>query len=225
MTELDSAALYRLLSWMSPSYPVGAFAYSHGLEAEVASGRVADRDGLVEWIDTILRHGTGRIDGVLFREAFLAARNRDGARIGDIAELGRAMQPSAEIAAESLSQGTAFLAATGAAWPLSGLHPDPGGAVYPIAVALACAAHETLLGSALHAYFHGFAANLVSAGVRLIPLGQTDGQRAVAALEPSVAAASAQATEIPLDRIVAAAPRIDLASMHHETQYSRLFRS
>ena len=169
--------------------------------------------------------GTGRIDGVLFREAFLAARDGDGLRIGDIAALGRAMQPSAEIAGESLSQGAAFLSVTRAAWPQSGLHWDPGPVIYAIAVALACAAHEIPLTTGLEAYFHGFAASLVSAGVRLIPLGQTDGQRAIVALEPSVAAASVQATEIPLDRIGGAAPRIDLASMHHETQYSRLFRS
>ena len=106
MTGLDSPALYRLLSWTSPSYPVGAFAYSHGLESEVASGRVADCGALVEWIDTVLRQGTGRIDGVLFREAFLAARDGDyGLRIGDIAALGRAMQPSAESPANPCPRG------------------------------------------------------------------------------------------------------------------------
>ena len=221
----DRGALYRLMSWLSPGYPVGAFAYSHGLEYAAGAGRVTDRDALVAWVETVLLHGTGRVDGVLFREAHRAAGSADWNALDDIATLGNAFQPTAEIALETRAQGDAFLTATQGAWPAPALDRLDSGVVYPVAVGLACAAHGIALEDGLNAYFHAFAANLVSAGVRLIPLGQSDGQAALAALEPGVARAAGQAMVIAIDDLGSAAPLLDLASMHHETQYSRLFRS
>ena len=221
----DQQALYRLLSWLSPNYPVGAFAYSHGLEYAVEAGRVATVGDMIEWIETALLYGTGRIDGVLFREAYVAAEKQDWTALDNLAELGAAFQPSAEIALESRSQGDAFLTATRKAWPAMALNRLEGGAVYPIAHGIACAAHHIPLRDSLAGYFHGFAANLVSAGVRLIPLGQSDGQFAIAALERSVAKVEAQSMTIALDDLGSASPLLDLDSMRHETQYSRLFRS
>jgi len=225
MTMADQAALYRLMTWLSPNYPVGAFAYSHGLEHAVEMGRVASPGDLAEWIKTALLHGTGRVDGVLFREAYLAVEKREWERLEDVAELGAAFQPSAEIALESRSLGDAFLAATGKAWPAPALARLEGSAVYAVAVGVACAAHGVPLREGLAAYFHAFAANLVSAGVRLVPLGQSDGQSALAALEPVVGQAAARALTIGFEDIGTAAPLLDLYSMQHETQYSRLFRS
>lgn len=225
ITMADRDALYRLLTWLSPNYPVGAFAYSHGLEDAVESGRVATRDAMVDWIETALLHGTGRVDGVLFREAYEATKANDGARLLGVTELGAAFQPSAEIALESRSLGEAFIGATRRAWPAQALDRLADDAVYAVAVGTACAAHGIPLADGLSAYFHGFAANLVSAGVRLVPLGQTDGQAALAALEPAVEAAAAQAMTIAPDDLGTAAPWLDLCSMRHETQYSRLFRS
>ncbi len=221
----DREALYRLLSWLSPSYPVGAFAYSHGLEQAVEAGTVTDADSLVHWIETVLMFGTGRVDGVLFREAWQAAAREDWNTLDELAELGAAFQPTAEIALEARSQGDAFLTATRKAWPAPALERLENGAVYAVAVGLACAAHRIALADGLGAYFHAFAANLVSAGVRLIPLGQSDGQAALAALEPAVAKAENQALSAPLEDIGSMAPLLDIESMKHETQYSRLFRS
>jgi urease accessory protein len=135
------------------------------------------------------------------------------------------MQPTAEIALESRAQGAAFLSSTRAVWPAPMLADIEGRIVYPIAVAAACAAHGIDARDGLHAFFHAIAANLVSAGVRLIPLGQTDGQRVLAGLEPGVSAAVDQGLSLGIEDIGSAAPVIDLASMHHETQYTRLFRS
>jgi urease accessory protein len=101
----------------------------------------------------------------------------------------------------------------------------PGPCAYPVAVGAAAAGHRVALRPALLAFLHALAANLISAGVRLIPLGQTDGQRVLAALEPVIAATAARALSIPLDNIGGAAFRADLASLRHETQYTRLFRS
>jgi len=225
MAMPDSRALYRLMSWLSPGFPVGAFAYSHGLETAVESGRVRDAGTLTEWVKTVLLDGTGRTDGVLFREAWQRARDADAAGLEEIAGLGHAFQPGAEIALESRAQGAAFLAAARASWPAPGLSALERETAYPVAVALACAAHGIALEDGLAAYFHGIASNLVSAGVRLIPLGQTDGQAALAALEPAVTDAVHRALVTPLDDLGTAAPVLDLDSFRHETQYTRLFRS
>lgn len=225
MSMADPRALYRLMSWLSPSYPVGAFAYSHGLEQAVEVGRVSDAAELTRWIDAVLIQGTGSVDGPLFRETYACVWGENWQTLGEIAALGSAFQASAEFALESRSQGNAFLKATREAWPAAPFDRLDEGAVYPVAVATACAAHEIPLEDGLAAYFHAFAANLVSAGVRLVPLGQSDGQAALAALEPSVIRAQHRAMTIPLDDMGSAAPLIDFDSMFHETQYSRLFRS
>lgn len=225
ITMIDDGGLYRLLSWLSPSYPVGAFSYSHGLEYAVETGRVATAEDVSDWVSTVLLQGTGRVDGILFREAYSAVAAENWDHLDGIAALGNAFQATSEFALETRAQGNAFIKATLAAWPADALARIEQGAVYPVAVGVACAAHGIPLATALHGYFHAFAANLVSAAVRLVPLGQTDGQLAVAALAGAVSDAQQQALVIPLDDIGSAAPLVDLASMHHETQYTRLFRS
>ena len=227
--EHHDTALYRLLAWLSPSYPVGAFSYSHGIEFAVEEGMVTDRDTLVDWIATVLTLGTGRADGVFMREAIIRTSDGDKAGVAEIAELAAAFQGTAELANESLSQGNAFLRATRDAWPADLLEDAAGWidgpCAYPVAVGIACAAHRIPLKGAILAYLHGFAANLVSAGVRLIPLGQTDGQLALRGLEPVVCNARDAALSTPLDELGTATPMVEWTSMQHETQYTRLFRS
>lgn len=223
MTETDD--LYRLLSWLSPSYPVGAFSYSHGLEYAVENGRVSTAEDVVAWVSTVLLQGTGRVDGILFREAYSAVTGANWDHLDTVIDLGNAFQATSEFALETRAQGSAFIRATLAAWPADALMRLDEGAVYPVAVAVACAAHRIDIKTALHGYFQAFAANFVSAAVRLVPLGQTDGQRAIAMLFDAVTLSQDQSLTIPLDDIGSAAPLIDLASMHHETQYTRLFRS
>ncbi|WP_342359676.1 urease accessory protein UreF [Terrarubrum flagellatum] len=222
------AAALPLFAWLSPSYPVGAYAYSHGLEWLVETGEVKDRDTLIEFLRDILAHGGGRNDAIFFVETYRAALN-DTERLGEIAELAAAFAPSRERKLESLQQGRAFMDATLAAWPAHDLAmwaAKTGDEIaYPVAVALACAAHRMPLQSSLEAYLLAFASNLASAVVRAVPLGQTDGQRAIAALAPLVREIAASALEMTLDDLGGAALRIDLAAMHHETQYTRLFRS
>ena len=220
---IADGALYRLLTWLSPGYPVGAFSYSHGLEYAVETGDVAHADDLADWIAAALLDGSGRVDGVLFRESHAAALGRDWDRLNEAARLGRAFQATMELALESRAQGEAFLKCTRSAWPTEALDRLDDEATYPVAVAAACAGHGIPVETALRAWFHAFAANLVSAGMRLIPLGQTDGQRALAALAGTVAEAASRI--VPMTDIGTAAPLLDLASMRHETQYTRLFRS
>jgi urease accessory protein len=227
--EVSSAALYRLMAWLSPAYPVGAFSYSSGIEWAVETGDVRDAEALRRWIAVVIGQGGGFCDAVFFAHAHRAALLGDDAALRDVAELAAAFAPSKERHLEATAQGRAFLDTTQAAWPCSALDRLvavwPGPYAYPIAVAVAAAGHGIALAPALHAYLHGVTANLISAGVRLIPLGQTDGQLVLAALQPVIAATADRALATPLGDVGSAAFRADLASMRHETQYTRLFRS
>ena len=223
-----ATGLHMLLAWSSPSYPTGAFSYSHGLEWAVASGAVADADALQSYVDAVMRRGGGWVDEVCFAHAHAAADRPE--TLDAVAELAAAFRGSAETALESHQQGRAFLDITRRAWP----HPALDAfaerhAGWPVAhavvMALASAAHGVALVAALNAYLHALAANLVSAGIRLVPLGQTDGQIAIARLATGIDTIAAAAGNAGLDDLGTAAPGLELCAMHHETQYTRLFRS
>jgi urease accessory protein len=231
LDTLSAPALQRLLAWLSPSFPVGAFSYSHGLEWAVEDGSVTDATTLSAWLGAILRHGAGWTDAVLFAHAYRAVGNDDPAMLRELVELAAALQPSKERHLEATAQGQAFLTTIGAAWSnpiltrlVAEIPADPP-VTYAVAVALTAAAHGVPLGAALTAYLAAFVANLVSAGVRAIPIGQTDGQRIIAATAPLIEATAGAALAAGLDQLGGAAFRADIASMKHETQYTRLFRS
>jgi urease accessory protein len=227
---ISPESLQRLLAWLSPAFPVGAYSYSHGLEWAIEDRTVTDAPSLQAWIADILQHGAGRSDAIVFCQAWRRATMGDGPALGEVAELAAAFQPSRERFLETTAQGRAFLTTICAAWPAGRLAPlaallIDAPVAYPVAVAVAAAAHGVPESSALAACLHSFVANLVSAGVRAVPIGHTDGQRILAALGPIVAAVAAEARTASLDDLGGAALRADIASMKHETQYARLFRS
>jgi urease accessory protein len=225
----QASALYRLMAWLSPAYPVGAFSYSSGIEWAVESGDITDPETLRRWLAVTIAEGGGFCDAVFFVHAHRAITAENDGALRDVAELAAAFAPSRERHLETTAQGRAFVEATRAAWPcaaldrLAGVWDGP--IAYPVAVGVAAAGHGVAPEPALNAYLHAVTANLISAGVRLVPLGQTDGQRLLAAFEPIVAATAARALGVPLDQAGGAAFRADIASMRHETQYTRLFRS
>lgn len=224
------AAFGRLLAWLSPAYPIGAFSYSHGLEMAVEEGAVTNRAELVEYAAAALRHGAGAVDAGLLALAWRAAQAGRDAALDDITDLAAAWRGSAELALEATQPGGAFALVTNAAWPEPRLHAytarHAGRLTHAVALGAAAAFHDIPLRTACFGWLSAFAANLVSAGVRLVPLGQTDGQIATAALLPHVEAATDTALALrDADEIGAAALAIDLFSMRHETQYTRLFRS
>lgn len=225
----DPAALYRLLAWMSPAYPVGAFSYSHGLEWAVEAGDIKSLSTLIDWLTAVLRQGSGIADATFCAHAHRAVTTGDATAFAAVAELALAFQPSKERRLEATAQGNAFMAATEAAWPAEKLAlvraSWPDAVAYPVAVGAATAAHGIDESTAVQALLHAVAANLISAAVRLVPLGQTDGQRALVALEAVVTETGAAARRLALDEIGGHALRSDIASMRHETQYTRLFRS
>ena len=223
------AALYRLMAWLSPAYPVGAFSYSSGLEWAIEAGDIADAGSLRRWLAVVMAEGGAFCDAVFLVHAHRAAAADDGKALRVAAEFAAAFAPSKERHLETTAQGGAFVTATRAAWPCDALDRLlavwDGPVAYPIAVGVAAAGHGIALDATLHAYLHAVTANLISAGVRLVPLGQTEGQRVLAALEPVAAATAQRALATELDDAGSAAFRADIASMKHETQYTRLFRS
>ena len=219
----------RLMAWLSPTYPVGAYAYSHGLEWAVEAGDVADEAGIAGWLGDVMEHGAGRNDLILAAHAHRAVAAGTMPELAAINDLALALAPSRELHLETSQQGRSFLDATLAAWPCPPLDTVaqalPGAVAYPVAVGAAAAAHGMGRPALLAAYGLAFVQNLVSAALRAAPIGQAAGTRIIAGLSPRIAALAEQAETCSLDDLGSATLRLDLGSFRHETQYSRIFRS
>ncbi|TYC54161.1 urease accessory protein UreF [Rhodobacterales bacterium] len=237
MTDgMTLSALYRLMAFLSPAFPIGAFTYSHGLEQVIETGAVKNATELEAWLKDILSYGSGRSDAILLKETYRAAMTADAGGISDLRDLGLALQPSKERHLETSAQGTAFMGAVHKSWmpDANSLSADlfradqwQDGAPwpYPVAVGFACAAHAIPEEPALTGYLHAVAANIISVAVRAVPLGQSDGQKVLARLEPVIFDIAGKARSAGLDDLGTSVFLADIASMAHETQYSRLFRS
>jgi len=231
-TSFEPVALLRQQSWLSPAFPIGSYSYSHGIEWAVEAGYIHDRESLVDWLEADLCYGSGRNEAIFFSEASRCAMDNDCEKLFAVAELAAAFRGTSEFALESSQQAAACLAMLRQVWPdrlldrLSELlrerHVAPALAVI---LGVRSARQGIAASLALAAFLQSYIANLVTAAVRLIPLGQTDGQRAIAELEEAVLAGSVQAWKSSINDLGSAAFMVDLASMSHETQYTRLFRS
>jgi urease accessory protein len=213
--DVSDADLLTLVQWLSPAFPVGGFAYSHGLEWAVTEGQVTDGDSLAAWLADILDFGSGRADAVLLCRAMDA--DADLARLGATA---CALCATKERWTETRDQGRAFTEAVNA---LNGQDFPP--AALPVAVGRAARALSLPPERVAALHLHAFASNLVSAAVRFVPLGQTEGQRVLARLHPLIERVAREAAVTPLDAIASSVPGADLAAMHHETQDVRIFRT
>ena len=226
---MNMKGLYELMSWMSPSYPVGAYTYSHGVEYAVEEGLIRTVDDLTAWISDIVSYGSGKMDTILLAEVYNAVTQMDDSRLIYAAEIGHACRATKELDLETCAQGRAFMTITEDVFPSRSLHilrdKWAGPIVYPVAVAAAAADRDMGLETTLTAYLHGFVSNLVSAAVRIVPLGQTDGQRAIAALEAVTSVQVQAALNSTLEDLGTTTLMVDWCSCQHETQYTRLFRS
>lgn len=226
---VDVGSLLLLGTWLSPAFPVGAFSYSHGMETAIADGRLRSAAAAEAWIGAVTTAGSGWNDAVLLAEAFRATTSGDLSRLAAVAELGSVMSPSAERHLEASSLGAAFLKAVQSGWPSPSLAAAvdavAGAASYPVAVGLCAGALGVPLEPTLALTLNGFVSTLVSVAVRLVPLGQTAGLRIVGGLQPRIADMAARAATSSLDDLGSATMLSDIASMRHETLYSRVFRS
>ena len=218
----DHLATLRLLTWLSPSFPVGAFSYSHGLESAVHDRAVSTRAELAEWLADLIARGSFRNDAILLAEAWHAAAAGDLARLRQVAELAEAMALSAERHLETMDQGRSFIAAA-RAWiaPPQWDFAMP----YPVAVGAVAGTMKVSRDSICLAFLHGAAANLVAAAIRLIPLGQSEGTTVMASLESLLIATATMAADSSLADLGSATFMTDMAAMRHESMGVRLFRS
>ncbi len=218
----DTQALLRLVTWMSPAFPVGAFSYSGGLEQAVHDGLVTGAPGLARWLQALIRHGSSWNDAVLLAESYRACG--DAARLAAVRELAEALAGSRERHMETMLQGEAFLTAA-THWPHPLLETLTGAVAYPVAVGALAGAHRTGLEPALAAYLHSTVSNLVSVAIRCGVTGQTHGVGVLAGLEPVIAETAALASASSLDDLGSATITADISALRHEALYSRLFRS
>ncbi|WP_299298183.1 urease accessory protein UreF [uncultured Tateyamaria sp.] len=203
-----------LMQWLSPAFPVGAFAYSHGLEQVIADGVVTDAPSLQDWLAPLVQHGSGWADAVLLAVAHRADTGADAEAAA------RAFAASAERLQETDLQGAAFCQTARSVW---GVEID--GLTYPVAVGRAAGIMGIPLAETLPMYLHAFASNLVSVAQRAMPLGQTDGQRVLAALTPVITDTATRAETATLDDLSATSFAADIAAMRHETLTHRIFRT
>lgn len=212
---VSDADLLTLVQWLSPAFPVGGFAYSHGLEWAISEGQVTDAEALLASLSDILAHGSGRSDAVLLTRAM-----DPGADLDMLAAAARALCASKERWLETHDQGRAFTSAVNA---LTGNDFPP--CALPVALGRAARALTLPPERVAALYLHAFASNLVSAAVRFVPLGQTEGQSVLSRLHPLIGQVAREAAATPLDAIASSVPGADLAAMHHETQDVRIFRT
>jgi urease accessory protein len=222
---IDASILLKLQTWFSPAFPIGGFSYSHGLEAAIEAGDVIDAPTLTRWLKDLLAFGSGRTEATFFKAAHGLAHDPYAA--ASLAMESAAWSTTAELSLETEMQGEAFLKTIASVWPRpaiidfqAALNLRPP---LPVAAGFVAGAHHAPLEMALLLYLQAFIANIVSAGVRLVPLGQTDGQHTIASLEQAIAEAAGSASD--LDSLWTATPMLDVRSMSHEIQYTRIFRS
>lgn len=213
---MTPAELHKLTQWFSPSYPVGAFSYSHGLEWAISVGVITNASNLREWLHDVLHFGAGRNDAIFLAQAY-GASPQD---LMELAELAVAFNSSTERVLETNAQGAAFAKATHAVWG-DDLKHSP----YPVVVGAAAFAHNLPLPETISLYLHAFLANLVSAAVRFLPLGQNEGQTVLAALTNEIEQVVSEAVSASLDDLGGCALRGDMAAMLHETLPTRIFRT
>ena len=226
MASGDETATLHLLAWLSPAFPVGAFAYSHGLESAVDAGDVHDAATLKAWLSDLVEYGSLRNDAILVCAAWSAAAQADAGALRTVNDLALALSPARERRLETSAMGKAFASTIRAArGEASGRLLPEDDVAYPVAFGAAGATQHLPLHPCVQAYGLAFVQNMTSAAVRLGPVGQTDGQRVTAALLPEVRSLALFAAGATLDDLGGCTLRSDIAAMRHETLYSRLFRS
>ena len=213
---MNTEGLLTLAQWLSPGFPVSAYAYSHGLERVIDRGALVHSADLRRWLEDVLCHGSGRSDAILLAAAYRAKPDE----IADIDAVARAFAASSERLTETAEQGAAFARTVDAIWA-TGMGP----LCYPVAVGRAARLKGLPLEPAITLYLHAMAAALTSVAVRLVPLGQTEGQQVLARLAPMIQDTCQEAITSNIDDLSSTCFALDIAAMHHETQYSKVFRT
>lgn len=216
-STVTNAQILTLSQWLTPSYPVGAFAYSHGLEAAADQGWVTHGPSLEDWLGEVLELGAGRSDALFLAAAWHAQSAQE---LEEVDASARAFAASKERLFETSQQGQSFGLVTETIWggALTGL-------TYPVALGAAAANQNLPLDLTQVMYLQAFLSNLIAAGQRLLPVGQTEGQQILQRLSARLPKIAAETASGDLTRLSATAFLADIAAMKHETQRSRIFRT
>ena len=224
--------LLKLMTWNSPNFPIGSFVYSHGLEYSVEIGLVNDQPSLVNWIEGIILFGSGRVDASLLKAAYTAFEKENYSLLNKIVERADTQKSTKEFSLESKTQGSTFLKTLIKICPnskldiwennLEKIKREPA---FPVSFGVACSIFNIPMRQSILVFLNSIVSNLVSAGIRLIPLGQIAGQKSIISLEEVIIKATSKAMKRDIEDFGSAALVVDWTSMKHETQYTRLFRS
>ena len=228
--DINNTHLTTLMAWFSTGFPVGGFAYSHGLEAAMDNEIVDGKNSLMEWLRGALLFGSPNNDAIILKEVYEATIRNDYVSLKELSSLALTLNVASELTDESIVQGNAFWRVIRSSWPHNDFsclqeYLPKNKIVYPVAVAIAAAKYEVPVLGSLLAYLQAFVMNGVSAGIRLGLIGQTDGQVIIEKLQNSVFNSANQSIVSSIDQLGTATLMIDLMSIKHETQTTRLFRS
>ncbi len=218
-------SLLQLQTWLSPAFPTGSFAYSHGLEAAIAAQLVTDRETTLNWLKALLQEGSGWNDALVLSESWKAARVSDIKALHKINDLALALQPARERWLETTLQGKAFVDAA-SIWknPLSAIFENTDTAL-PVAVGALTATSAIDRKISIATYLNAFFSSLIWVCVRLVPLGQSDGLAIIAKLEKEIVSQTENVAASTLDNLGSCALVSDIASIAHEHMTTRIFRS
>ena len=212
-TPTDSK-LITVMQWLSPAFPIGGFAYSHGLEWAINKGYVSNREELQNWVSDLLEYGSLKNDAILIK---LVLKGSDPKEINEIAI---ALCPANERLSETQLQGGAFCKIMREVWSL-----EIDDLALPIALALAAKNENIDQNLVVPAYLHSFCSNLISVAMRLIPIGQTDGQKTLRELSPLISDSVRAVAKSDKDDLGSACFLSDVSAMQHEYLQPRVFKT
>lgn len=221
--ETSSLALLRLMTWLSPAFPIGSFAYSGGLERAVEDHYVHDAASLEQWVTALISHGSMWTDAIFCAEAHrLAGANPAG--LVELAELAEALAGSRERHQELTLLGSAFLQAS-KAWSHEALENLPADSAYPVAVGAVAGVHGIGLESSVAAFLNAAVSQLCSVAIRCGVVGQVQAVGLIAQMEDVIIEVAQRAATSNLNDLGSATVLADISSLRHEVQGTRLFRS
>lgn len=229
---MSNSAFFRLQQLISPSLPIGAFTYSQGMEWAVECGWIKDADDVYVWLDGLLESSVGALELPVLARLYHASQQQDHNAFSHWADTLLAWRETSELRAEECQRGQALTMVLdklpdAAGWPelQETQWRDALAQTQLAGFALACARWHVDLEQALNGYLWSWLENMVIVAVKLIPLGQSDGQRVLYRFSDQLAAITKQAMGLADDDIGSSSPAMAIASSLHETQYCRLFRS
>ena len=214
--------ILKLLTWNNQSFPIGSYCFSSGLEFAVESKLIQSGKDLQYWLNDLLKYGSLYSDALILLEAWKLASKKENNKINDLNNFAVSLNQSNEKYIENYEQGKSFIKITEDAWNHKYISKK---LVYPIAYAVAAVQENINMEDVLICYLHSSLCNLLAAGIKLIPLGQTEGQKIQIALNTYIEEEYKNILKKNFNDIGNCGWVNDIISMKHENQFTRTFRT